>query len=197
MADDSIKLIIGLGNPGQSYADTRHNAGAWFVEHLAQAYKETLNLNKKFFGYTCRILVNNQQIHLLIPFTYMNCSGQSVAAFAKFYRISVESMFVVHDELDFPPGVARIKKGGGHGGHNGLRDIISKMGNNRNFTRLRIGIGHPGHSKDVSNYVLKPPSKSEKLDIEMAVSQSIRIFPDFIDGSRQKAIKQLHENCKK
>ena len=176
-----------------AYADTRHNAGAWFTEQLAQDYHTSLTPEKKFFGHTSRIILNNQPVHLLFPSTFMNCSGQSVAAMANFYRIPVDSILVVHDELDFPAGIARLKRGGGHGGHNGLRDIINKMGNNKNFTRLRIGIGHPGNSKDVVNYVLKKPSRSETQQIHSVVDESIRLLPEIMQGSWNKAVQQLHE----
>jgi len=191
-SNEPIKLIVGLGNPGATYDKTRHNAGAWFVEQLAEAYHSRLSPEKKFFGFIGRIVIKNQPIHLLLPTTFMNCSGQSVAAMANFYRIKPESILVVHDELDFPVGLAKLKHSGGHGGHNGLRDIINKMGNNNHFIRLRIGIGHPGNSKDVVNYVLKPPSKSESPRIHATIDEAIRLLPEIMEGNWNKAIQQLH-----
>ena len=151
----SIQLIVGLGNPGAQYEDTRHNAGFWFVEQLARAYGGSLQPEKKFFGYAARITIGGQDVRLLTPSTFMNRSGQAVNAIATFYKIPPQAILVAHDELDHPPGIGRLKQGGGHGGHNGLRDIISSLGNNKDFCRLRIGIGHPGNSKAVVNYVLK------------------------------------------
>jgi len=146
-----VKLIVGLGNPGSEYQDTRHNAGQRFVERLAHRFSEQLVPTAKFFGLNGRIVIAGRDLRILVPTTYMNRSGQAVAAFAHFYKITAESILVVHDELDLEPGVARLKIGGGHGGHNGLRDIISSLSNNKNFGRLRIGIGHPGNAKLVSN----------------------------------------------
>ena len=140
--DSSIKLVVGLGNPGAQYDDTRHNAGFWYVEQLARAYGATLQPEKKFFGLTARITVNGQDVRLLNPTTFMNRSGQAVGAISTFFKIPPQSILVVHDELDLPVGVGRLKQGGGHGGHNGLRDIISSLGNSRDFLRLRLGIGH-------------------------------------------------------
>lgn len=140
---NQIRLLVGLANPGPEYARTRHNAGAWVVEELARVHNINLREESKYYGLTGRIMANGQDLRLLIPTTFMNLSGKSVAALANFYQIKPEEILVAHDELDLPPGVAKFKKGGGHGGHNGLRDIISKMGNNKDFYRLRVGIGHP------------------------------------------------------
>lgn len=140
---NQIRLLVGLANPGPEYARTRHNAGAWVVEELARVHNISLREESKYYGLTGRIMANGQDLRLLIPTTFMNLSGKSVAALANFYQIKPEEILVAHDELDLPPGVAKFKKGGGHGGHNGLRDIISKMGNNKDFYRLRVGIGHP------------------------------------------------------
>ncbi len=144
---DGIDLIVGLGNPGRQYEDTRHNAGAWFVERLARQHHANLSNDAKYKALTGRATINGHDVRLLIPTTFMNVSGQAVAPFANFFKIPAERILVAHDELDLPPGVAKLKQGGGHGGHNGLRDIISKLGNNKNFARLRIGIGHPGHAQ--------------------------------------------------
>ncbi|CAB3269914.1 unnamed protein product [Salmonella enterica subsp. enterica serovar Typhimurium] len=140
----AIKLIVGLANPGAEYAATRHNAGAWYVDLLAERLRAPLREEPKFFGYTSRITLEGEDVRLLVPTTFMNLSGKAVGAMASFYRIQPDEILVAHDELDLPPGVAKFKLGGGHGGHNGLKDIISKLGNNPNFHRLRVGIGHPG-----------------------------------------------------
>lgn len=157
-----IKLLVGLANPGPEYAKTRHNAGAWVVEELARIHNVTLKNEPKFFGLTGRLLINSQELRVLIPTTFMNLSGKAIAALANFYQIKPEEIMVAHDELDLPPGVAKFKQGGGHGGHNGLKDTISKLGNNKEFYRLRLGIGHPGHKDKVAGYVLgKAPLKSK------------------------------------
>ena len=161
MSND-IRLIVGLANPGQEYSRTRHNAGAWFINELAKWHNTQLREEAKYFGYTARIDVAGQDVRLLVPTTFMNLSGKSVSALAKFYRIDVTQILVVHDELDLPPGVAKFKQGGSHGGHNGLKDIISKMANSREFYRLRIGIGHPGHKDKVTGYVLGKAQAKEQ-----------------------------------
>ena len=150
----AIQLIVGLGNPGPEYEQTRHNAGALFVERIASAQRVSLTADKKYFGLTAKFSHQGNDVRLLIPTTYMNRSGQAVAALANFFRIKPEAILVAHDELDLPPGVAKLKRGGGHGGHNGLRDIIAQLGNQNDFHRLRLGIGHPGDAKLVSNFVL-------------------------------------------
>lgn len=139
----TIKLIVGLANPGAEYAATRHNAGAWFVDLLAERLRAPLREEAKFFGYTSRVTLGGEDVRLLVPTTFMNLSGKAVAAMASFSAL-IRTKFWWPDELDLPPGVAKFKLGSGHGGHNGLKDIISKLGNNPNFHRLRIGIGHPG-----------------------------------------------------
>lgn len=177
----SIKLLVGLANPGPEYVRTRHNAGAWVVEELARVHNVNLKEESKFFGLTGRILVHGQDLRLLIPTTFMNLSGKSVAALAKFYQIKTEEIMVAHDELDLPPGVAKFKKGGGHGGHNGLKDIIAKQGNNKEFYRLRIGIGHPGHKDRVAGYVLgKAPTKEQEL-LDAAIDESVRSLDILLD----------------
>ncbi|SON49396.1 aminoacyl-tRNA hydrolase [Vibrio tapetis] len=187
-----IKLLVGLANPGPEYARTRHNAGAWAVEELARVHNITLKNEAKYFGQTGRIMVNGQDLRLLIPSTFMNLSGKSVAAIAKFYQIKPEEIMVAHDELDMPPGVAKFKKGGGHGGHNGLRDIISKMGNNKEFYRLRIGIGHPGHKDRVAGYVLgKAPAKEQEC-LDAAVDESVRCLDILLKDGLTKAQNRLH-----
>nr|WP_276904026.1 aminoacyl-tRNA hydrolase [Frischella perrara] len=188
----TIKLIVGLANPGSEYASTRHNAGAWFVEQLAQRYNQSLKNETKFFGYTARINVNNQDIRLLIPTTYMNLSGKAVQAMATFYQIKPEEILVAHDELDLNPGNAKFKLGGGHGGHNGLKDIINKLGNNPNFYRLRIGIGHPGDKSKVVGFVLNKPSKPEQNLIDQAIDESVRCTEVLVNQGIEAAMNRLH-----
>ncbi|KEQ18848.1 aminoacyl-tRNA hydrolase [Endozoicomonas numazuensis] len=190
--DHSIKLVVGLGNPGAQYDDTRHNAGFWYVEQLARAYGASLQPEKKFFGLAARITIDGQDVRLLNPTTFMNRSGQAVGAISTFFKIPPQSILVVHDELDLPAGVGRLKQGGGHGGHNGLRDIISALGNNKDFLRLRLGIGHPGDSKEVVNYVLNKPSVADRQKIDSVIDEAIRISPEAFNGARAKAVQELH-----
>ncbi|WP_432470952.1 aminoacyl-tRNA hydrolase [Amphritea sp. HPY] len=189
---DRIQLIVGLGNPGQQYEQTRHNAGAEFVEQLAARHLTPLKADSKYHGLYGKISLNGQPVHLLIPTTFMNISGQSVASLANFYKIPAESILVAHDELDLPPGVARFKQGGGHGGHNGLRDIISRMGNNKNFYRLRLGIGHPGSANQVSGFVLKKAPASERDMTLAATDEALRVLDQAISGDWLKAMNTLH-----
>ena len=167
-----IKLIVGLGNPGDKYADTRHNAGEWLIERLARRFNILLNPESKFFGKTARTLVNGKEVRLLVPTTFMNLSGKAVGALVSFYRIKPEEILVIHDELDLPPGTAKLKQGGGHGGHNGLKDIVAQLGNNNNFYRLRIGIGHPGHRDLVAGYVLNKPSPADRDALEKVLDEA-------------------------
>lgn len=187
-----IELIVGLGNPGQQYQDTRHNAGAWFVERLAGRYNETLKQDSKYQGLTGRINLDGHDVRLLIPQTFMNLSGQSVAPLVNFFKIPPEKILVAHDELDLDPGIVRLKQGGGHGGHNGLRDIISKLGNNKNFARLRIGIGHPGNANQVTGFVLgKAPQKEQDL-IDQAIDEAISVAAGIVNGDAEKTMNRLH-----
>jgi PTH1 family peptidyl-tRNA hydrolase len=187
-----IQLIVGLGNPGSEYQNTRHNAGEDFVREIARQEGATLTSDKKFFGETAKVTIGNLSVHLLIPATFMNRSGKSVGALANFYKIPVEAILVAHDELDMEPGIAKLKIGGGHGGHNGLRDIISALANNKGFARLRLGIGHPGNAKDVSNYVLKRAPVSEQKLLKDAIYESTRVLPTAINGEWNNAMKALH-----
>lgn len=189
---DGIDLIVGLGNPGRQYEDTRHNAGAWLVERLARQHNASLSTDAKAPARTTRISLHGHDLRLLIPTTFMNISGQAVAPFAHFFKIAPERILVVHDELDLPPGTAKLKQGGGHGGHNGLRDIIGKLGNNANFGRLRIGIGHPGSADKVSGYVLGKAPPTEQRMIDDAISEAIAILPDLLNGHANKAMNRLH-----
>ncbi|SFU32196.1 aminoacyl-tRNA hydrolase [Xenorhabdus koppenhoeferi] len=188
----NIKLIVGLANPGAEYVQTRHNAGAWFVDSLAQRYNQSLKEESKFFGYTARININGQDIRLLIPATFMNLSGKSVLALAGFYRIQPDEILVAHDELDLPPGVAKMKLGGSNGGHNGLKDIQNKFSNNPNFHRLRIGIGHPGDKNKVVGFVLGKPPASEQNLIDDAIDEALRCTDILVKDGMSKAINRLH-----
>lgn len=185
---DKIKLIVGLGNPGSAYQTTRHNAGAWFVETLAASFGQNLKEDKKFLGNTCKL---PNGVWLLEPTTFMNLSGQAVATLTKFYKLSLEEILVCHDELDLEPGVVKLKSGGGHGGHNGLRDIINKLGGNQ-FLRLRLGIGHPGHKDKVHDFVLNPPSKEDKISLLNAIDRALTVTEELFAGDLQKAMQTLH-----
>lgn len=189
---DIAKLIVGLGNPGSEYERTRHNAGEWFVRQLAEDYGAQLRLDPKHHGFTCRISMKGQDVRLLIPTTFMNRSGQAVSSLSQFFKISPEDILVVHDELALEPGIAKYKRGGGHAGHNGLRDIISCLGNNKNFLRLRLGIGHPGDKNKVSGFVLgKAPSTEQEL-IDAAIDEALRCTSIWYQDGLTKAMNRLH-----
>ena len=188
----SIKLIVGLANPGAEYAATRHNAGAWYVDLLASRHNQALKEEAKFFGYTARLNIEGEDVRLLVPTTFMNLSGKAVGAMANFYRIQPEEILVAHDELDLPPGVAKFKLGGGHGGHNGLKDIISKLGNNPGFHRLRVGIGHPGDKNKVVGFVLGKPPLSEQKLIDDAIDEATRCTDVWLKEGLIKATNRLH-----
>lgn len=188
----SIKLIVGLGNPGGDYRGTRHNAGADFIDALARQSGATLSADSKFFGLAGRLTIAGHDVRLLIPTTFMNRSGQAVAAMAKFYKFATDEILIAHDELDIPPGTARFKQGGGHGGHNGLRDIVPALGNDKNFHRLRIGIGHPGHASKVTAYVLGRPSQVDRGRIDACIDEAISALPLLLAGDATKAMTQLH-----
>ena len=188
----AIELIVGLGNPGPEYDNTRHNAGANFVEDFARQSNVTLQPDNKFFGRSARVQSGGVDVRLLIPTTFMNESGRAVAAVAGFYKIAPENILVAHDELDLPPGTARLKKGGGAGGHNGLKDIIRSLGNQQQFCRLRIGVGHPGSASQVVGYVLKKASSEEQRLIDDSIDESLKVMPLVLAGDWEKAMKQLH-----
>lgn len=187
-----VDLIVGLGNPGPKYHLTRHNAGADLLRELANGVNGTWKSESKFFGETCRLTLGDRDIRLLIPSTFMNLSGQAVSAVANFYQIPAQKILIVHDELDLQPGTARFKIGGGHGGHNGLRDIVNKLGNNSDFARLRIGIGHPGQANQVSDYVLKKPSPADQKLIADSIQRALEQLPVALDGDWEKAMTTLH-----
>ncbi|MCD8548711.1 MAG: aminoacyl-tRNA hydrolase [Aeromonadaceae bacterium] len=190
--NNPIKLIVGLGNPGPEYSQTRHNAGAWYVAELAHRHGGSLREEAKYYGLTGRIQLLGKEVRLLIPTTFMNLSGKSVSALAGFFQIPPEAILVAHDELDLPPGVARFKQGGGHGGHNGLKDIISKLGNNKEFHRLRLGIGHPGDKNKVAGFVLNKAPQSEQQLIDAAVDEAVRCTDLLFEQDMIKAMNRLH-----
>jgi len=171
-----LRLVVGLGNPGADYAETRHNAGFWFCERLARELGVSLSRESRYHGLVARTRVNGDELCLLMPQTFMNRSGQSVQALTHFFRIQPAEMLVVHDELDIPPGQLRLKFGGGLGGHNGLKDITGRLGT-QDYWRLRIGIGHPGDKNDVVNYVLKPPRREEADEIDAAIDRALLAWP--------------------
>lgn len=171
-----LRLVVGLGNPGADYSETRHNAGFWFCERLARELGASFSRESRYHGLVAKCRVASADYWLLMPQTFMNRSGQSVQALANFYRIEPAEMLVVHDELDIPPGQLRLKFGGGLGGHNGLKDITSHLGT-QDYWRLRIGIGHPGDRNDVVNYVLKPPRKEEAGEIDAAIDRALLAWP--------------------
>ena len=186
-----IKLIVGLGNPGREYEATRHNAGFWWVDELARAQGANFKADNKFHGLVARVSLHGHDVHLLKPQTFMNVSGRAVVALALFYKILPDQILVVHDELDLPPGSAKLKLGGGHGGHNGLKDIIAHLGS-KEFWRLRIGIGHPGERDQVVNYVLNAPRKEEQGLIEEAMQHAQEVAPLIIEGKMEAAMLKLH-----
>ncbi|MDG2272667.1 MAG: aminoacyl-tRNA hydrolase [Halioglobus sp.] len=187
-----IKLIVGLGNPGREYRGTRHNAGADFVDELAKSCGASLQEESRFFGLTGRVTVSGHDLRLLIPTTFMNLSGKAVAAIAGFFKIAPENMLVAYDELDIPTGSARLKQGGGLGGHNGLKDIVPALGNDKNFYRLRIGIGHPGHASKVTGYVLGASPQVDRERIDASIAEAIAALPLLLDGDSTKAMTRLH-----
>lgn len=190
--DTPLQLIVGLGNPGTEYDRTRHNAGADFVTEVAYKLGTTLSPESKFFGLTARASLNGQDLRLLIPTTFMNRSGQAIGAMAQFFKIPPEAILVAHDELDLPPGTARLKHSGGHGGHNGLRDTIKALGNNRDFNRLRLGIGHPGSASQVVGYVLKRAPVDDQRLIDEAIARAVDVLPKAASGDWAAAMNELH-----
>ncbi|EFC88759.1 aminoacyl-tRNA hydrolase [Neisseria mucosa ATCC 25996] len=188
---NKIKMIVGLGNPGSEYEQTRHNAGFWFIDELAWQYKATLKEEKKFFGSVARISISGSDLWLLKPATFMNRSGQAVATLAQFYKIKPEEILVVHDELDIPCGRIKFKLGGGNGGHNGLKDIQARLGT-PDFYRLRLGIDHPGDRNLVVGYVLNKPSPEHRQQIDEAINKSLKAVPMLLAGEWEEAVRFLH-----
>jgi len=186
-----IKLFVGLGNPGTEYEATRHNAGFWWVDALARELKLSLVADRSYHGLLARGNVNGQTVWLLEPQTYMNLSGKSVGALARFFKIAPQDILVVHDELDVPPGQAKLKFGGGHGGHNGLRDIHAQLGTG-DYWRLRLGIGHPGDKNEVADWVLKKPAPADREAIEGCVARTLKAAPELLAGDMAKATLVVH-----
>lgn len=186
-----IRLIVGLGNPGADYVDTRHNAGFWLADLIAAEQGASFRFEKRFNADECKFRAADRDVFLQKPQTFVNRSGQAVAALARYYKIGVDNILVIHDELDLPPGTNRIKQAGGHGGHNGLRDIISHLGSNA-FFRIRVGIGHPGDASKVINYVLHKPSAADLAAIEAANRDTLAVMPFIYEGRIDKAMQALH-----
>lgn len=187
----AIKLIIGLRNPGSAYEHTRHNAGGWLTGNLAQRHGALFKLEKKMQAELAEVVLNSQTSKLVLPLTFMNHSGQPTRLISQFYRIAPEEILVVHDELDLPAGRIKLKTGGGHGGHNGLRDIITQLGS-PHFHRLRVGIGHPGHKDLVHQYVLSKPSAQDRQHIYDAIERGIAVMPLLLSGEFARAMNQLN-----
>jgi len=185
-----MRLVVGLGNPGRDYEATRHNAGFWFVDALARQSGVALRVESRFHGAVARIGGSGGECWLLEPATFMNASGRAVGALARFYRIDPQEILVVHDELDLPPGGAKLKRGGGAAGHNGLKDIIAHLG--QDFWRLRLGIGHPGDRSQVIHYVLQAPRLEEMREIESAIDRSLEVWPMLREDRTEAAMLQLH-----
>ncbi|MGD2084087.1 MAG: aminoacyl-tRNA hydrolase [Chromatiales bacterium] len=187
-----VRLLVGLGNPGPRYEDTRHNAGYWLVDAVARRFASGFRPEPRFFGEVCRLrLGGGRECWALKPTTYMNRSGQSVSAFCRYYRIEPAEVLVAHDELDLDPGVVRLKRGGGHAGHNGLRDLVKAL-DSGDFLRLRLGIGHPGHRDRVVDYVLTRASRGEEAAIRDALDRVVDILPTLLDGDVERAMNRLH-----
>lgn len=203
-----MKLVVGLGNPGRKYEATRHNAGYWWIDQVAAAARCEWRGSARFHGWVCKLALPRErglasvrdwirklreprEVWLLKPDTYMNESGRAVAALASYYRIAPGQMLIVHDDLDLPPGTARLKKGGGTAGHNGLDDVAAQLGT-KDFWRLRLGIGHPGSRDEVVDYVLKRPGAEERAAIEQAIARSLEVWPLIAEGDHQAAMLKLH-----
>ena len=186
-----IKLFVGLGNPGPEYEGTRHNAGFWWANALASDLRVSLQPDRNYYGLVARTTVHGESVWLLEPQTFMNLSGKSVGALARFFKIKPEEVLVAHDELDLPPGQVKLKKGGGHGGHNGLRDIHAQLGSS-DYWRLRIGIGHPGDKQEVPNWVLRKPSPDQRALMEDSIIHSLQASPELLAGDMEKAMLKIH-----
>ncbi|GAA5071894.1 aminoacyl-tRNA hydrolase [Lysobacter panacisoli] len=186
-----LRLIVGLGNPGSEHLRTRHNAGFWFVDALAQREGARFGLESKLFGETCKVDIAGRPVWLLKPSTFMNLSGKSVAAALRYWKIEPEEMLVAHDELDLPVGTARLKFDGGHGGQNGLRDITRLLGHGK-YHRLRIGIGHPGHKDRVTSWVLGRPGTDDEASILRSIANADDVLPLAVSGDFSEAMKRLH-----
>ena len=186
-----IQLIVGLGNPGDKYTATRHNAGFWFLDLLARHYQASFKSESKFKAEVASLDLSGNRVWLLKPNTFMNLSGESLGPFAKYYQIAPENTLVVHDELDLPPGTSRYKLAGGHGGHNGLRDIFKHF--SKEFWRLRVGIGHPGNKDQVLSFVMRSPSSNEQLLIDQSMDRAVDTLSDVFAGDMEAAMRSLHK----
>jgi PTH1 family peptidyl-tRNA hydrolase len=186
-----IRLFVGLGNPGPDYDQTRHNAGFWWLDAVSRALKAPLVMDKSYQGLLARTTVNGQTLWLLEPQTFMNLSGKSVGALARFFKIAPQEILVAHDELDIVPGEAKLKLGGSHAGHNGLRDIHAQLGSDQ-YWRLRLGIGHPGNKAEVINWVLKKPSPDHRIAIEQSIDRALLALPALMTGEMEQATRQIH-----
>ncbi|MFZ2392799.1 MAG: aminoacyl-tRNA hydrolase [Rhodoferax sp.] len=186
-----IKLFVGLGNPGPEYEQTRHNAGFWWLEALARELKVNLTADKSYHGLVARTSINGQSVWLLEPQTFMNLSGKSVAALANFFKIPPQDILVAHDDLDIAPGDAKLKLGGSHAGHNGLRDIHAQLGTDQ-YWRLRLGIGHPGNKSEVLHWVLKKPVLDHRIAIDQAIDRALKALPQFLSGDMEQATRLVH-----
>jgi len=186
-----IRLFVGLGNPGPDYEQTRHNAGFWWIDAVARSVNASLVMEKSYFGRVARMVRNGKNIWLLEPQTFMNLSGKSVAALANFFKISPQEILVAHDELDIVPGEAKLRLGGGHAGHNGLRDIHSQLGSDQ-YWRLRLGIGHPGNKAEVIHWVLKNPSLDHRIAIDQTIDRALKALPMLLDGDVEQATRIIH-----
>lgn len=188
-----MQLIVGLGNPGVQYLRTRHNAGFWFVDALVAKCGASFKPERRYQAECAVVSIKDKSLAVLKPTTFMNASGASVAAYANYFRVPVSDILVVHDELDLVPGVARLKRGGGHGGHNGLRDITALMG--ADFARLRLGIGHPGVGHDVVSYVLNAPSFDDRAAIDAAITRALEVIPEIVGDKLNHAMNQLNRRA--
>ena len=186
-----IKLFVGLGNPGAEYESTRHNAGFWWIDALSRELKAPLAFDKSYYGQVARSNTNGQNVWLLTPQTFMNLSGKSVAVLAKFFKFRPEEILIVHDELDVSPGQAKLKFGGSHAGHNGLRDIHAQLGTG-DYWRLRLGVGHPGNKDDVVDWVLRKPMQEHRVAIEECIARSLKAVPALLAGEMDKATMMIH-----
>lgn len=186
-----IKLFVGLGNPGPEYHDTRHNAGFWWLDALARELKVSLAMDKNYYGLVARTSVEGHTIWLLAPQTFMNLSGKSVAALARFFKIAPDEIMVAHDELDVVPGQVKLKFGGSHAGHNGLRDIHAQLGSS-DYWRLRLGVGHPGNKDEVVSWVLKKPILDDRVAIDQCIDRALKAVPDLIQGAMERATMLTH-----
>lgn len=186
-----IKLLVGLGNPGPEYEATRHNAGFWFLDGAARALKTSLVMDRSYYGLVARTSFAGQPLWLLEPQTFMNLSGKSVAALARFFKIKPDEILVAHDELDLPPGEAKLKFGGSHAGHNGLRDIHAQLGTG-DYWRLRLGVGHPGQKSEVVNWVLKKPALDDRIAMDQSIDRALAALPRLLAGEMNQAMLLIH-----